>query len=200
MYFIILQRILHQLKMKKSLFLGLLCFITISIQAQKASKKEGNSEKKEFVIDSSKVLTLDKTIKTLYKVISAEKGEDRNWKQFKFLFYPDAKLIPSGLNQDYVYKAKYITPNEYIKNSEKWLKMNGFIEKEIHRKVNTFGNIAHVFSTYESYHSKDDEKPFMRGINSIQLINDEDRWWIVNIFWAQETEEQPIPKAYLPRK
>ena len=34
----------------------------------------------------------------------------------------------------------------------------------------------------------------------IQLINDEDRWWIVNIFWAQETEEQPIPKAYLPRK
>lgn len=195
-----MQRILHQLKMKKSLFLGLLCFITISIQAQKASKKEGNSEKKEFVIDSSKVLTLDKTIKTLYKVISAEKGEDRNWKQFKFLFYPDAKLIPSGLNQDYVYKAKYITPNEYIKNSEKWLKMNGFIEKEIHRKVNTFGNIAHVFSTYESYHSKDDEKPFMRGINSIQLINDEDRWWIVNIFWAQETEEQPIPKAYLPRK
>ncbi len=186
--------------MKKSVFLGLLCFITISIQAQKASKKEGNSEKKEFVIDSSKVLTLDKTIKTLYKVISAEKGEDRNWKQFKFLFYPDAKLIPSGLNQDYVYKAKYITPNEYIKNSEKWLKMNGFIEKEIHRKVNTFGNIAHVFSTYESYHSKEDEKPFMRGINSIQLINDEDRWWIVNIFWAQETEEQPIPKAYLPRK
>ncbi len=195
-----MQRILHQLKMKKSVFLGLLCFITISIQAQKASKKEGNSEKKEFVIDSSKVLTLDKTIKTLYKVISAEKGEDRNWKQFKFLFYPDAKLIPSGLNQDYVYKAKYITPNEYIKNSEKWLKMNGFIEKEIHRKVNTFGNIAHVFSTYESYHSKEDEKPFMRGINSIQLINDEDRWWIVNIFWAQETEEQPIPKAYLPRK
>ncbi|SEQ85402.1 hypothetical protein SAMN05421824_2494 [Hyunsoonleella jejuensis] len=184
--------------MKKLVFL-LSCF-TIAIHAQEAKKKEENSEKKEFVVDSTKVLTLDKTIKTLYDVISAEKEEERNWKQFKFLFYPDAKLIPTGMNQDYVYKAKYLTPQEYIKNSQKWLKMNGFIEKEIYRTVNTFGNIAHVFSTYESFYSKKDEKPFMRGINSIQLIYDEDRWWIVNIFWAQETEEQPIPKAHLPRK
>lgn len=186
--------------MKKSILLLLLVSLSTTIQAQKKTKKDNGSEKKEFVIDSTKVLTLDRTIKTLYEVISAEKGEDRNWKQFKFLFYPEAKLIATGMNADYEYKAKYLTPQQYIKNSEEWLKINGFIEKEIHRKVNAFGNIAHVFSTYESYHGKDDKEPFMRGINSIQLINDEDRWWIVNIFWAQETEEQPIPKAYLPRQ
>ncbi|TBM99740.1 hypothetical protein EYD45_15095 [Hyunsoonleella flava] len=186
--------------MKKLACLLVLSCFAISIQAQKKSKTKAKTETKEFAIDSSKVLTLDKTIKTLYQVISAEKEEERNWKQFKFLFYPGAKLIPTGMNQDYVYKAKYLTPQEYINNSKKWLKMNGFIEKEISRKVNAFGNIAHVFSTYESYHSKDDEKPFMRGINSIQLVYDEDRWWIVNIFWAQETEEYMIPKKYLPRK
>ncbi|MGC6431583.1 MAG: hypothetical protein ACON5F_11120 [Jejuia sp.] len=184
--------------MRQLLFLLLLCFTVTFAQAQNKSKKESNSEKKEFVIDSTKVLTLDKTIKTLYKVISAEKNEERNWNQFKFLFYPNAKLIPTGLNQDYVYKAKYLTLQEYINSSQKWLKMNGFIEKEVSRKVNAFGNIAHVFSTYECYHSKDEKEPFMRGINSIQLINDEDRWWIVNIYWAQETEEHPIPKKYLP--
>ncbi len=186
--------------MKKVIVLLLFGFTVTFVQAQKKSKKEGDSEKKEFVIDSTKVLTLDKTIKTLYEVISAEKGDARNWKQFKFLFYPNAKLIATGMNEDYVYKAKYLTPQEYIKSSQKWLNMNGFIEKEISRKVNAFGNIAHVFSTYESFHSKDEETPFMRGINSIQLINDEDRWWIVNIYWAQETEEHPIPKKYLPRK
>ena len=166
--------------------------------AQIIPKTNDSIEKKEFVIDSSKVLTIGKTIKTLYEVISAEKGEERNWKQFKYLFYPEAKLIATGMNEDYVYKAKYLSPQDYIKNSQKWLKINGFIEKEIYRKVNAFGNIAHVFSTYECYHGKDDKAPFMRGINSIQLINDENRWWIVNIYWAQETDENPIPKSYLP--
>lgn len=184
----------------KHLILLLLCCFTISIQAQKKAKEKKNTEKQEFVIDSSKVQTLHKTVKALYEVISAEKGEDRNWKQFKFLFYPNAKLIPTGMNPDFEYKAKYMTPDEYIANSEKWLKMNGFIEKEINREVNIFGNIAHVFTTYQCYHSAEDKKPFMRGINSIQLINDENRWWIVNLLWAQETEEQPIPKRYLPRK
>ncbi|PQV45077.1 hypothetical protein CLV33_11544 [Jejuia pallidilutea] len=185
--------------MKKSPLLLFLVCIPFILQAQKKPEDKKASEKKEFKVDSTKVLTLDKTIKTLYNVISAEKEESRNWKQFKYLFHPDAKLIASGMNTDYEYKAKYLTPAEYIKNSQKWLKMNGFIEKEIHRSVNTFGNIAHVFSTYECYYSKDDKKPFMRGINSIQLFYDEDRWWIINLYWAQETEEHAIPKAYLPR-
>ncbi|GAB1856001.1 hypothetical protein MHTCC0001_08360 [Flavobacteriaceae bacterium MHTCC 0001] len=186
--------------MKKLVFVITLVFSIPAAQAQKATKKDDNSKNKEFVIDNSKVLTLHKTIKTLYDVISAEKGEERNWKQFKHLFYPNAKLIPSGMNEDGVYKAKYLTPDEYIKNSQKWLKMNGFIEKEIHRRVNSFDNIAHVFSTYECYHSKDEKTPFMRGINSIQLINDENRWWILNIYWSQETNNHPIPKKYLPKK
>ena len=87
--------------------------------------------------------------------------------------------------------------DDYIKSSGKWLVDNGFIEKEVHRTVDAFGNIAHVFSTYESFHSKTDDAPFMRGINSIQLLNDGKRWWIVNIYWTQETEENPIPKKYL---
>lgn len=176
--------------MKKILVLAILC-ISFSVNAQQKEKK--------FVIDSSSVLTLHKTIKTLYKVISAEKQEDRNWKQFKYLFKPGAKLIPSGEDSEGVHQARYMSPNEYIEGSSKWLKTNGFIEKEISRKVNSFGNIAQVFSTYECYYSKTDKTPFMRGINSIQLLNDGTRWWIVNLFWSQETEDSPIPKAYLPK-
>ena len=46
---------------------------------------------------------------------------------------------------------------------------NGFFEHEISRTVETFGSISQVFSTYESRRRADDEKPFARGINSIQL-------------------------------
>jgi hypothetical protein len=41
--------------------------------------------------------------------------------------------------------------------------------------------------------------PFARGINSIQLMNDGKRWWIINIYWMQESEENPIPEKYLPK-
>jgi|SRR5207245_1916258 len=65
------------------------------------------------------------------------------------------------------------------------------------RRTEQFGHIAHVWSTYESRHSEDDPEPFMRGINSIQLFYDGNRWWIVNIYWQQESVEDPIPEKYL---
>lgn len=180
------------------LFLSFLICVN-TIHAQKKDNDPKNAEKPvEFSIDSSRVLTLDKTIKTLYRSISGGKGEKRNWKQFKYLFKPDAKLIPSGINKLGHYMVNYMSPDDYIKNSGSWLEDNGFIEKEIHREIDAFGNIAHVFSTYEAYLTHDQKTPFMRGINSIQLQFDGKRWWIVNIFWTQETKYNPIPKTYLP--
>lgn len=146
-----------------------------------------------------KVKTLDTTLKTLYGVISGEKGEERNWQLFKYLFKPDAKLIPSGKNKEGIYNVRFMTPDDYITSSGNWLVENGFFEKEMTRSVNTFGNITQVFSTYESFKSEADTEPFMRGINSIQLLNDGVRWWIINIYWTQETEQNPIPMEYLPK-
>ena len=182
--------------MKKTLVTLFLSLITLNLQAQGYSEyiKEELTEHK---IDSSLVLSLDSTIKTLYAVISGEKGVERNWKQFKYLFKPNAKLIPSGKSKEGVYQVRYMSPEDYIKDSGKWLIENGFFEKEIHRKIDTFGNITQVFSTYEAFYSEADKKPFMRGINSIQLLNDGKRWWIINIYWTQESKEKPIPKMYL---
>jgi len=145
-----------------------------------------------------KVETLDNTISTLYSVISGEKGQERDWVLFKYLFHPDAKLISSWKTKAGKYTARYLTPDDYINEGGQWLVENGFFEKEIHRSVSTFGNIAHVFSTYASFKSEADKKPFMRGINSIQLLFDGERWWVINIYWTQESEENAIPKEYLP--
>ncbi len=145
-----------------------------------------------------KVQTLDSTLMNLYSVISGEKGEERDWELFKFIFHPEAKLIPTSKNEEGLYRPNYMTPEGYMERAGGWLLENGFFEKEIHRVVQNFGNITQVFSTYESYHSEKDEAPFMRGINSIQLLNDGERWWIINIYWMQESEEHPIPAEYLP--
>ncbi|SDS52771.1 hypothetical protein SAMN04515667_2376 [Formosa sp. Hel1_31_208] len=151
-------------------------------------------------LDYSKhVISLDSTLETLYGVISGDKGEARDWDKFRYLFHKDAKLIPTGLSENSAYNATYLTPEGYIESAGKWLVENGFHEVEIHRNTNTFGNITQVFSTYESYRSKSDTEPFMRGINSIQLLHDGKRWWIINIYWQQETQENPIPESYLPK-
>ena len=146
---------------------------------------------------SKKVASLDSTIETLYAVISGDKGETRNWELFKYLFHKDAKLIPTGKNKEGIHNAAFMTPDDYIQRSGKWLVENGFHEVEIGRNVQTFGNISQVFSSYESFRSKNDKEPFMRGINSIQLLNDGTRWWIINIYWQQESKDNPIPEKYL---
>ena len=148
---------------------------------------------------SKHVATLDSTIETLYSVISGDKGVERDWTLFKHLFHKDAKLIPTGKSKEGKTEARYMTAEDYIQSSGKWLFENGFHEVELNRQTQTFGNITQVFSAYESFRSKDDSKPFMRGINSIQLLNDGERWWIINIYWMQESEENPIPEAYLPK-
>ncbi|MDT0551825.1 hypothetical protein [Urechidicola vernalis] len=143
--------------------------------------------------------TIDNLISNLYGVISGEKGEARDWDAFNNLYYQNARLIPSGKNKDGITGARYMTPQDYIDGSGKWLVENGFHEIEISREVQQFGTVAHVFSTYEAKKSKSDTEPFMRGINSIQLLNDGTRWWILNIYWTQESEENPIPEKYLPK-
>ncbi|WP_178988108.1 hypothetical protein [Winogradskyella schleiferi] len=172
----------------KTNFTVLIFLITINLSAQ---------EKKDY---SKNVATLDSTIATLYSVISGDKGEARNWELFKHLFRKDAKLIPTGKNKKGETTIRYMSPEDYIKTSGKWLVDNGFHEIEIKRETQTFGNISHVLSTYESYKSKDDEEPFMRGINSIQLFNDGKRWWVINIYWMQESDKHPIPEVYLPKE
>jgi len=172
--------------MKKLLTALILSIVTITIQAQESDEK---------YLD--KVQTLDSTIETLYSVISGEKGEVRDWELMRYIFHPDAKLIPTGKNEYGNYKARFMTVNDYIDSSGNWLIENGFFEKEIHRVTNTFGNITQVFSTYESFHSEADTNPFMRGINSIQLLNDGKRWWVINIYWQQESKDNRIPEMYL---
>ncbi|PQB06061.1 hypothetical protein BST85_11345 [Aureitalea marina] len=147
-------------------------------------------------VDARKVKSQDSIIQNLYQVISGAKGEKRDWELFRFLFLPEARLIPTGRKAEGGFGSRFLSVDEYIETSGAWLEENGFFEKEISRRIETYGSVSHVFSTYESFRNPDDTEPFMRGINSIQLFFDGERWWIVNIFWMPESEEFPIPKQY----
>lgn len=144
------------------------------------------------------VATMDSTIAALYDVISGPAGK-RNWDRFRSLFAPGARLIANGVRPTGEIVSRVMTVEDYAQRNGPFLEKNGFFEQEAARHTDEFANIAQVFSSYESRHAKDDEKPFQRGINSIQLMNDGKRWWIVTVFWQGEDEKNPLPDKYLKR-
>lgn len=154
--------------------------------------------KKEYL---EKVKTIDAIIEANYECLGGEPGEPRNWELYKYLFHPEGKLIRYEKDfTDGVLRPQFLSPDDYINGIGNWIetkRKTGFYEDEAHKVVDVFGNIAQVFSTYQSYHSKDDEVPYTRGINSFQLLYHKERWWILSLFWQRETDELPIPEKYL---
>jgi len=141
--------------------------------------------------------SLDSIMKALYDVISGPAGQKRDWDRFRTLFVADARMgaayrTPKG-------DIRYFSVNieAYIKDDDAIMVEKGFFEKELHRHVDTFGNISQVFSTFESRFKSEDSKPFERGINSIQLMNDGKRWWVVSIYWQSEDDKVKLPDEWL---
>jgi hypothetical protein len=143
------------------------------------------------------VSSMDAIIAALYDVISGPAGKKRDWDRMRSLFVPGARLIPTGPRPSGGVGSRVLTVDEYITRASGFFDKEGFYERESARRTEIFGNIAHLFSTYESRHKPDDAQPFQRGINSIQLMNDGQRWWVVTIFWQGEDKEHPLPQKYL---
>lgn len=143
------------------------------------------------------VESVDAIMASLYNVISGPAGEKRNWDRMRSLFIAEGKLMATGKRPDGTMGKKVMTVEDYITASGPFLEKEGFFEREIGRKTEQFGSVVHIFSTYDSKRKIEEEKPFMRGINSIQLWNDGKRWWIVSVFWQAETTDNPIPEKYL---
>ena len=146
------------------------------------------------------VSSIDAIVGALYDVISGPKGQQRDWDRMRSLFLPDARLIPSRADREtHRADAVVLSIEGYIERSSPLMVNTGFFERGIHNDVEQFGNIAHIWSTYESRHATTDAQPFARGINSIQLLKSGDRYYIVEILWDSETPSTPIPQKYLPK-
>src|SRR5919201_27574 len=119
---------------------------------------------------SADVSSVDAIVAAVYDVISGPAGAKRDWDRMRSLFVPGARLIPAIATPEGGAIARVTDVDGYIQRASPAFEKDGFFEREISRKVDSFGNIAHVFSTYESRHAPGDPAPFARGINSFQLL------------------------------
>jgi hypothetical protein len=134
-------------------------------------------------------------ISACYAVISGPPGP-RDWDRFRSLFIPQARLTASHQRKDGSTAVTLLGVGDYVALAGSSFLKTGFFEASIHNDTLRYGNIAQVFSSYESRHAITDVAPFARGINSFQLVYDGSRWWVVSILWDEETPSNPIPPEF----
>jgi hypothetical protein len=145
----------------------------------------------------SDVGSIDAVIAGLYDVISGPAGQARSWDRLRALLHPHGRLLRMNLLPEARVEVVAMNIEEFIVMADPFLATRGFHERELARRVEQFGHIAHVFSTYEASGDPDGGNPLGRGINSIQLWHDGQRWWVMSLLWDDERPGSPIPARYL---
>lgn len=141
------------------------------------------------------VRTIDGIVKAFYEVISGPAGQPRQWSRDRTLYIPDVRFVSMDIQNGKPH-ATIMSHQDFVDRSDRGLVSGGFFETEIHRVTRAFGNTTHVFSTYEM---KDGAGRAMgRGVNSIQLFWDGERWWISGVTWDDERPDNAIPAGLLP--
>ncbi len=143
------------------------------------------------------VKTVDGIIAALYHVISGGIGEARDWARMRSLFVPDARIQAIAPKKDGGFALRVLTVSDYIANSGPLLMESGFREKELARRTENWGELVQVWSAYEGIREK--QKDSLRGINSIQLMFDGQRWWIVSLLFEAERADLVLPVDWVTR-
>ena len=145
--------------------------------------------------------SVDAIVAALYASVSHGPDALPDFERMRGIFLYTGMLIPpKGSSPEYT----ALDVDQFAERVRKGIEARkakgeaaGFFEKEIGRRTDCFGNVCQVFSTYESRYAASDPRPFVRGINSIQLLRDGKRWWIASVVWDTERPDNPIPPEYL---
>jgi hypothetical protein len=125
-------------------------------------------------------------IDEMYAMISGPAGP-RDWSRQENCFLPEARQVRTWVDEEGRATKKSMGLDDYSRDTSPFFAANDFYEVEAGRRIDIFGNIAHVWSSYEARRSPDDADVERRGINSIQLFKDADRGWrIIHMIWDNE--------------
>ena len=156
-----------------------------------AAQAQSSSEPIVLANDRAAEAEIGAALGAVYGAISGPAGQPRDWAKMRTLFTPNARLTAIGANG-----LNGMTVDEYIAKSGPTLTSAGFTERELARKVEIFGDLAHAWSSYEGVGNGGRLK--VRGINSFQLVRQNGKWLVQSIFWQAEAPTRPLPADMLP--
>ena len=142
------------------------------------------------------VASPDAIVKALYECLSGPAGK-HNFQRLRSLYLEGARLIPIGNRIHAEGNTHVMSVNEWIDDISGYFQDNDFYIREIQNHSDRFGDMIQVFSTYEAGNELEGGQK-TRGIRALQLLHRDDRWWIVNVMWDNETRNNPIPGEFTP--
>ncbi len=157
-------------KLTLILYLGLFAFVS-SAFAQDA--------------DPNDVNTIDNIMRAYYEVVSGPAGEKGDYERDKTLHHADAWIAIAGLDAEGKPTVTTMKLEDFYGDNAP--REQNFFEWETDRQIRRSGNMVSVWSSYASSRERVGGEAFTRGVNTITLWWDGDRWWVMN--WMFDTSD-----------
>ncbi len=181
--------------MKKYMFTLLLVLAGTLLKGQDIIGQPEVVTEANYVEDTK---TIETTIEALLNTMSGPPNQDRDWFRFINLFTDKADIAVVMKNEKTGQREAISVPLiDFVKQNGPIYRARGFNQVEIGKKIHEWNGIATAIQAYEWGVANNDFK--VRGVNHIQLIYSNNRWYITNLIFTSESDESPIPAQYLAR-
>jgi hypothetical protein len=187
---------LRSLLQKAALGLALLGLV-LAIPARSEPVPRASVNVPTIAADADDVSSVDGLMRAFYAVVNVRPDGQRLWARDRTLYSPWVRFVATSMSAKGATEVEVWNHQQLVDASEP-LVQRGFSEIEIHRNTRRYGNIAHVDSTYETMLESANGPQRSRGVNSIELYFDGQRWWVASVMWMSEAAGHPIPASLLP--
>jgi hypothetical protein len=168
-------------------------------QAKAPKQAQKHVEVQTVAARPEDVASIEAIVKASYETISGGVGVPRQWGRDESLFDPNVRFVAVERDpKSGAIVAMITTHQEFVDEADESIVKEGFTERELGHKIERYGNVATVLSSYEGKNASTG-KVVTRGVNIFQLYFDGKRWWILSMVWDQETQANPIPPELLPK-
>ncbi|MHC4514644.1 MAG: hypothetical protein ACYTGW_04270 [Planctomycetota bacterium] len=140
--------------------------------------------------------TVDGTIHALYASVSFDRGGP-DWPLFRSLVLPGSVYIFAEHGRA---PMKVMNLEAFVQDFRDFIEdqhvaSQGFHENLTRIESTEFGNIAHAFTVFEPTIGSGPRK--QRGVDSIQLVKKDGRWWVASIATQFERGTLKVPTSFL---
>jgi hypothetical protein len=175
--------------------IGRLLFLSLLLGVAAESSPAQSSRRREPPAPAD-AASVESIVAAYYSAMSHAPGKPPDFERLRgIVLYVGMIVPPKTAAENFTVSDVDALADRYQKGKES--SATGLLEREVARRIDCFGTVCHVFSTYEARHTEADARPFERGIRSMQLLRDGKRWWIASVTWDVERPDNPIPAQYL---